>query len=203
MKTKFKKSPALYVSLVSLSLALLIGVGYLAIDAVTELINKRRLINGVQIVATVTDRKSHFNIIRGGGGASYELDYEFQYTDRQTGDLQKQVRTSYPVYKNEYAVYQPGSTFTASFIPSEPRVNEPSTTVRRLSPQSVLLVRLIAGVAFFGVITGLMLRFPQILERIPRSRKVVIVAIALFGTFLIGLVVGKSIIPLIERLWLK
>ena len=197
MKTQLKK-PVLYVMVALLSIPLIIGIGYLTVNAVTEVLHKRRLVNGVQIIATVTDRESHFNVVRGGGATSYGIDYEFQYTDRQTGRIQKQVHVDYPVYKKEYATYTPGSTFTTSFIPSDPQVNEPAAAVGRLSPQSVLLARLMTGLIFLGVVTVLVWKVSGKFERFQYSRKLGIAAVVLTVVFVVGLITGRNVAQLVE-----
>ena len=197
-----KKSLVLYGAAALLLVPLVVGIGFLFADSVAEIMQKRRLANGVQIMATVTDQESRFNVVRGGGYNSYQIDYEFQYTDRQTGQLKKQVRADYPLYKKEYAAYMPGSTFVASFIPGEPNVSEPAATVGRLSPQAVLLSRLTVGLVFLGVIGALISRFPRMFERVRGRKRSAMLGVVLFAAVGTGLIMGGGAARAIENLLL-
>lgn len=188
----------LYGAAALLLVPLAIGIGFLFVDSVIEIMQKRRLVNGVQIMAAVTDRESNFNVIRGGGFSSYEIDYEFRYTDSQTGQLKKQIRTNYEVYQSEYETFTPGSTFVATFIPGEPTINEPVDTAARLSPQTVLLVRLIASLIVVGMVGTLISKFSRIFERFERSKKAAIIAALSLVALVVGLMVGGSIARLLE-----
>ena len=181
---------------------LVVGIGFLFADSVTEIMQKRRLANGVQIMATVTDQESRFNVVRGGGHSSYQIDYEFQYTDRQTGQLKKQVRADYPLYKKEYAAYTPGSTFVASFIPGEPNVSEPAATVGRLSPQTVLLMRLLIGLALVVTAGVLISKYSGIFERIRGMSRTAAVVASVVAALGLGQMVGGALARLLEQILL-
>ena len=197
-----KKSLVRYGAAALLIAPLVVGIGFLFADSVTEIMQKRRLANGVQIMATVTDQESRFNVVRGGGHNSYQIDYEFQYTDRQTGQLKKQARADYPLYKKEYAAYTPGSAFVASFIPGEPNVSEPAATVGRLSPQTVLLMRLLIGLAFVVMAGVLISKYSGIFERIQgMSRKAAVVA-SVIAALVLGQMVGGALARLLEQILL-
>lgn len=202
MKTN-KKSLGLYGAAAVLLVPFVIGIGLLTADSVAEIMQKRRLKNGVQIMATVTDRKSSFNVVRGGGLNSYTIDYEFQYTDRQTGQLEKQAHADYPVYKKEYGTYPPGSRFTASFIPGDAAVNEPAATVGRFSPQTVLLAKILTGILAAGLVFGLLVsKLSRVYERFEGLKKGVVNGVILVAAFVMGSIVGGSVAHFLERLLL-
>ena len=179
-----------------------VGIGLMITVSASEIINKRRLLQGVQIMATVTERESHFSVMH-GGLSSYIINYEFQYTDRQTGQLRKQERSDYAVYQKEYATYTPGSTFVASFTPSEPDINEPVAAVGRLSPQIVLLTRLVAGLIFLGVVGVLVMKFYRLLERFEGSKKKSVIGVILLAALATGLLIGANLAHLLEQLLLR
>lgn len=202
MKTN-KKSLVLHGVAALVLVPLVIGMGLLIADSVTEIMQKRRLANGVQIMATVTDRENQFDLVRGGGSASYEIDYEFQYTDRQTGQLKKQIHTGYPVYEKEYGAYTPGSTFTATFIPGEPAVNGPAAAVGRLSPQTVLLSRVLAGLLLIGLVFGLLVpKLSRAFDRLEGAWRMLTISITALVSLVVGSVIGGNVAHLIERILL-
>jgi hypothetical protein len=201
METKPKRSPVFYAAAVLLLALTVIGIGFLLVGSIGEIMDKRRLTHGVQIMATVTDKESHFNIVRNGLRA-YEIDYEFQYTDRQTGQIKKQVRTDYEVYQNEYAAYVPGSTFTASFIPADPAVNEPTAAVGRFSSQAVWLVRILTSLVFVSAIGALIFRLHHLAKQLQGSRKVAAIIGILVVALLVGLIVGGNVADIFEQILL-
>lgn len=198
MKTKLKKRQALYVTAALLLTLPVIGIGFMLVDTVGEIMDKRRLANGVQIMAVTTNKESYFNIFRDGFNA-HVIDYEFQYTDRQTGRLKKQVRTDYEVHPKEYAAYTPGSTFTASFIPAESAINEPTVAVGRFSSQAVWLVRILTSLIFVGMVGALIYRLHHLTKQLQGSRKVVTIVSILFAALLVGLIVGGNVADLFEH----
>lgn len=202
MKTDLKRSPIAYIAAVLLTV-LAIGIIYSLQDSIGDIMVKKRLSSGVQIMATVTDREDRFSVMRGGAFRTYQIDYKFQYTDRQTGQLKEQVRAGYEVYEKEYATFTPGSTFVATFIPAEPNLNEPSATVGRLSPQSLWAAGALTGLVSGALTLCLFIfKLSRLLNWVHGFRRWVVLAALFCTALLVGSMIGVSVARLFESILL-
>lgn len=188
MKINFQKKPIVQFLVLLSVLALVISFLSISAQTANAIIEKRRLLNGVQIVATVKNTDSHLNIVR-EGLRTHTIDYEFQYTDRQTGELKRQVQTGYEVYHHELRAYAPGSTFTATFLPTEPTVRQPTVSVGRFDPQTVLHIRLATSILLVGILAALVIKLYGWIDQRFGSQKIV----GIVGVFSVATVAGFAL----------